>query len=427
MSDQSIHRRHRRRLAQMVRRLDPATKPERRLSAELAAQLDDLRRDAELEPETAVEVVLHMLEVLPPAFIHLDDKLGLLLRSLEQAPALLVDLMNDDADDPVSLIDRKDVFARLFKAWTEDETGYLHALDETLLASIVTGQDEDILIEMGRDHLRGVPLVFPSPPGDKLDLDRSILQSDRYRVERLLGELHHRRDRSEYSVIVARSHYRATGDALDYVRFLARAHLVDEAVEVARRVLRRSNAPRRAALKGLYEEIVLRRDGLRRRRNEALGAFLSEPSVRSFVEFRESIDSDDIEAALREALARLEKTGDEHLDLCFRLYLEEGMLLEADALVVTRPIDPHLLAAAADEFIDMEPLKASGWLVIAAHRLTSRARVSAYRQAAEWLNRVRLASQALGQDHAFERTLHAFKERYSRRSALLRVLGEAGL
>lgn len=411
----------------MLRRIEPASQPERRLSAELHAQLEELRRDAELEPETAVAVLLHMFEVLPPAFLHLDDKLGLLLRALEQAPVLLVDLMTEDADDPVSLIDRHEVFRRLFQAWTEDETGYLHSLDDCLLASLVTPADEDFLIELGRDHLRGVPLVFPSPRGDKLDLDRSILQADRYRVERLLGEIHHRRGRSEYSVIVARSHYRATGDALDYVRFLARANLVDEAIEVARRVLRRPDAPRRAALKSLYEEIVLRRDGRRRRRSQARGAFLADPSLRLFVDFRETVAAEDWESEARSLLAALEKAGDRHLDLCFRLYLEEGMVLEADALVVTRPIDPHLLAAAADELIDHEPLKASGWLVVAAHHLTRRAKVSAYRQAAEWLNTVRLASRALGQDRAFERTLDAFKERYRRRSALLRVLGEAGL
>ncbi|MCA9320004.1 MAG: hypothetical protein KDB53_04680, partial [Planctomycetes bacterium] len=285
----------------------------------------------------------------------------------------------------------------------------------------------DLLIVICNEHLRDTPLVFPAAKGQKLDLDRAILQADRNRVERLLGEIYAGRKRFEYSVIVARSHYRATGDACDLVRFLSRAGRDDEALDMARRVLRRPDAPRHAQLRVLYENLVSSRQAARQSVLELRRALLQEPSVARFCDFRDQVAPEHWDAERRELLAELREGGIE-ADRLFELYLACGDILEADGLVVTQAISPRLLAEAADQVIEEHPQEAAGWLIVAAHRLMkSAAKRSYYQTAAGWLSTVRRVSAATGQDEAFGRALASFRDRYRRRTALMTVLEEHGL
>ncbi len=425
MSAPETFRTFKRNIGQILRRLR-SKQPERRLVSDLTALSRQLRSASELEPEVVVDVVLYLIETLPPKLMDLDDRLGGIERGFHQVCAVAVDLLTESADDPVSLIDRFDVFERLFCVWVGDDTGFLSELDEVLLSCVTSPLDEELLTRICVEQLRHMPLVFPAPLGQKIDLDRSILQADRHRVDRLLGEVLYMRGVAEYSVLVASAYCRATGDAVEYVQALVRAGLDQEATEVARRALRNPKAPRQNRVRELYEGIVRRQEGRQEHLAQAQKQFLRAPSVCALEEAVELVAEENREDLTRKLIGELEKS-DVHLDLAFQLYLEEGMIFEADALVVTRPIDPYLLAQAADLLIDSDTLKAAGWLVVAAHHLMKKARLPQYRLAAEWLGTVQSASEAIGQTAAFQRTLDAFKDRYRRRTALLRVLGEAGL
>ncbi len=425
MSGPNTFRTFKRNIGQILRRLR-SQQPERRLVSDLSALVHQLRRAAELEPDVVVDVVLYLIETLPPQLMELDDRLGAIERGFQQVCAVAVDLMIDDVDDPVGIIDRYDVIERIFCAWVADDTGFLSNLDDVLLNSLTEKEDEDTLVRICVEHLRHIPLVFPAPAGQKLELERSILQSDRHRVERLLGEVLYDRGVAEYSVLVAAAHHRCTNDVIDYIRFLLRAGLEAEAAEVARRALRNPATLRLGKVRELYDGIISRQEGRQQRLEQNQEKFLRAPSEENLENVLALVDEEDRESHVRDIVGQLEKN-ENFLDLAFQLYLHEGLTLEADALVVTRPLDPYILAQAADLLIDTDTLKAAGWLVVAAHHLMKKARLPQYRLAAEWLETVRTVSEAIGQSAAFRRTLDAFKDRYRRRTALLRILDEAGL
>ncbi|MFT7620321.1 MAG: hypothetical protein ACI97A_003978 [Planctomycetota bacterium] len=425
MSGPTTFRTFKRTIGQILRRLR-VERPERRLVSDLNALVHQLRRAAELEPDVVVDAILYVIETLPPELMELDDRLGAIERGFHQVCTIAVDLMIDDVDDPVGLIDRFDVLERLFCAWVADDTGFLSTLDDVLLNSLTARDDEDTMIRICVDHLRHMPLVFPAPSGQKMEIDRTILQADRHLVERLLGEVLHVRGVPEYSILVAAAHHRCTNDPIDYIKFLMRAGLEQEASEVARRALRNPATVREARVRELYDSIIERQEGRQQRLDLARQTFLRIPSEETLESVLAFVSDEEQESEARSIIGQLEQD-DCYLNLAFQLYLHEGLMLEADALVVTRPLDPYLLAQAADLLLDSDTLKAAGWLVVAAHHLMKKARIAQYRLAADWLGTVRTVSEAIGQSAAFQRTLEAFKDRYRRRTSLLRILDEAGL
>lgn len=428
MSQSATYHSFKRRLNRIEQRLNagPQLAPGQ-LSADVMEILTDLRRASDDEPEIAVELALSLLETLPRIFLELDDRLGLLARALDHVPDLLVELLHDDVGNPGSVLDRPDVFERIFDLWVGDDSGYLAGLDDGLMNAVTTPEDAELLIAICRQHLVHLPLVFPAVGGNKLDLERSILQADRHRVERLLGEILSNGGNHEFAVLVARGHRRATGDSVDYVRALDRAGLEDEAIDAARRTLRNPAAPRRADVREIYDSIVSRREGHRRLTDECIAEFVDCPCEGTFEALKEVVPPSRWSDVRDQVLGTLEK-GREHPDLAFELYLQEGMITEADGVVVTQPVDPHLLADCADSILDMHTEQAAGWLIVAAYHLMKRApRVAHYRQAARWLETVKRASLAVGQTESFDRALERFKDRYRRRPALLRILDERGL
>ncbi len=425
MSATKVFRAHKRSIGQMLRRLK-GERPESRLVSDLRQLEFDLRRDSDMEPEAVCEVIVYLIETIPPHLMELDDPLGHVTGCLDQIYEVLVNNMVELLEDSADTLDRHDIMERLFCSWVGDDTGFLSHLDDVLLAMMTVERDEAVMMSICQEHLRHMPLVFPAAPGEKLELERSILQSDRHRVERLLGEILHRRGIPDYAVMVAASCYRNTGDAVDYLKVLMRAGLEQEAREVARRVLHNPRAVRAGKVREIYEELIRNQEGRRKELQAARDAFLKNPSEASLRSVLRLVPEDQGEDEVRRIVGELEKSGQD-LDIAFQLYLSEGLLLEADALVVTKPLDPYVLAQAADLLLDVDTLKAAGWLVVAAHHLMKKARLPQYRLAAEWLATVRTVSEAIGQGAAFERTLDAFKDRYRRRTALLRILGEAGL
>ena len=427
MTESATYRGFKRRIGQLLRRLRsaPGLQPAA-IGTEVVALLDELRHAAESEPEIVLEIGLSMLEILPQDFHLLDDKVGLLGRALDQVPQMIVDILHDERGDPRSVIDRGEILERLFCLWVGDETGYLRGLDESLAECVTDREDADRLIGICRDHLRHLPLVFPAAAGEKLDLDRVILQSDRHRVERLLGEIFSSRGRHEYAVIVARGHFRTTRDALDLVRALERAGQTDEAVEVARRALRRPDVPRHAELRAAYDELLEIRDGTRRSAAAREREFLDSPSLERFLALKEAAAGPDWPRIADKVLGLLQGERREPA-LVFQLYLGEGRITDADGLVVTQPIDALILAEAAHAFLESHPSLAGGWLLVAAHRILEGARREHYETAAEWLGTVRRLAEVCDQRESFDRALEGFRSAYRRRPALLRTLERYGL
>ena len=427
MAQSSTYRRFRRRIGQITRRVrqGPQLQP-RQLSVEVMEILGDLRRAASSEPEIAIELALSLLETLPEIFTSLDDRLGLLGAALDNVPVLVVDLMHDDMVRPTSAIDRGEVFERLFELWVGDDSGYLDGLGEAILGIITGGADEECVAAIAKRCLRDMPLVFPAAGNETLDVRRSILLDDRYRIDHLLGELQARHDRHDLAITVAEQRMRFTGDAVDYVRALSRAAREDEAIEVCRRALRNPASPRPAAIRAIFEEIVNRREGTARVRGQACDDFLAAPTFEGFQALQRSIPVPSWDRIRDDVLTTLEKS-EEATDLCFMLYIDQEMVVEADGLAVNRKVDANVLAKGALEVIDVHPSRAAGWLLIAARRLIAKSRVPGYEQATEWLQMVRRAADVTGQQDAFERTMRELRVDYRRRRALIAIFDRQGL
>ena len=427
MSDSSTYRGFKRRIGQMARRVQsgPGIKASQ-LSSEVMDLLRDLRRSAEREREVAVELALSLLETLPQLFLYLDDRLGLLERALDEVPRLLSDLMLDDNNEDLPVIDRPEVLERLFCLWVGDDSGYLKCLNECLLECASSREDEECLLVICDEHLRHTPLVFPAVGGQKMDIDRSILQADRHRVEFLLGEVYARRGVCEYSVIVARSHYRVTGDACDLINMLVRAGREDDAVDIASRVLRRPEVPRRSELERIYEGLLAKRKSDVEDKDASRDHFLANPSLEAFEEL-EAITEEKDWPVLRDSILDIMQGEGMDLEFVLQQRILSGNISEADGLVVTQPINAKVLAGLSLDLLDEHPEKAAGWLIIAAHRHVRTARRTNYEKAASWLATVKLVSDQIGQSESFQRAMAMFRDTYARRSALLKVLDDQAL
>ncbi|MEZ6197900.1 MAG: hypothetical protein R3F20_19595 [Planctomycetota bacterium] len=396
----------------------------RSVSAETQSLVGALRRGGAEAATERVAAALLLLEELPGRFHEIDDRYGLLVGPLEQlfrcASELAEDLAGEDAHD-----ERDEFLERLFGLWTEDETGFLAGLGEALMDCVVDERATERVERLCHHFLRDAPVVFPAAPGRKLDLHRSILEADRYRVERIQGELLARRGRHEYAITVAAAHRRRTGDAVDLLRVLVRAGRHGEALEAGRRALRDPSTPRRGEVDRLYRQLLERSDSSAILARE-LDEFVREPTWDRWTRLREFLPESSRAESIRAALGEAEKAG-RNPTLVFELYLVEGYILEADGLATTHPIDAHTLATAAESVMDRHPDRAAGWLLMAAHRLVKRPHATHYEVAADWLDSVRDAAEATGQSEAFGRAIGAFRDLYRRRPALLRALDARGL
>ncbi len=428
MASSSTYRRFKRRIGQLIRRVEAGVLPSAsQISSDLSELLRDLQRSTPDEPEVAVETALYLLETMPRVFLYLDDRMGHLVRALEQVPGFLADVLKREAKNPLSVLDRAEVMERVFCLWVGDDSGYLKHLGETLLESVVTREDEDAVIRICTEHLRHIPLVFPVAHGEKLDLDRAILQADRHRVEHLLGQIYASRNKPDYAVIVGRSHFRNTGDAVDLIEALIASGERSEARELARRVLRRPDAVRKEEVREIYEAM-----GEEPRTSEldagilaAIDAFVDEPTWEVFQSLLDAVDGC-WEVIREEVLARLRADGG-HPEILLRIYLDEGDILEADGLVTTQTMDPRFLAESAYEIMESHPANAAGWLFIAAHGMAKVARRSNYLKAVEYLETVRDLSDLAHDEESFAEAMIAFRELYGRRRLLMQLLDESGL
>jgi uncharacterized Zn finger protein len=110
--------------------------------------------------------------------------------------------------------------------------------------------------------------------------------------------------------------------------------------------------------------------------------------------------------------------------LVFQIYVEEGMVLEADGLAAHQPVRGVVLAECAELIVDEHPDCAAGWLLMAAYSAAARTCRAGYTDAVRLLMRVRELSIATGQSAGFSRALEAFRDHNTRRKLLLAFLDE---
>ncbi len=393
------------------------------LSDELHELLGELGVSASKDPEFAVELALSLLEQLPSVFLEIDDKEGLLGEALDRVPTLLVELLNQDFGRADSALDRPDVLERIFNLWMDDESGYLKQLDRTLLCSIMAVSDETAVLGICQRYLRDLPLVFPALSGEKLDIERQILRVNRYAVDKLVGEIHIGHGRSDHLILTTGQWMRETGDAVDHIDALELAGLWEDALSVARGVLRDSNAPRREAVRMAYERIASHhsKDALELKQLER--RFLADPDWKTWSAVLDVVPTD-LRADYVDDLLNILESHGEHNDFCFQLYVEEGMILEADGLAAHQPIRASVLSDCAELLSEEHPDCAAGWFLMAAYSAASRACRASYVEATRFLTRVRDLSAATNQSGGFLRALKAFREHNKRRRLLLKLLDE---
>ena len=419
----------RKRVARMVQRAEAQpTRGALLLQEDVGELLADLKRLARAEPAVVLEVLLFLMERLSEVIGELDDGPGFAAGFVPEIMDRVRSLMLHDAKAGDGRVDHASSVERMLRLWIDDAEGWYQELDGLLLEVSVTAAGEYALRSRISQHIGDLPLCFPPPRGASDDLARALLLAERHRSERLLGELLARSRQYEYSVIVARDHYRRTGDALDFAVSLHRSGRSDEAITVARKALASPRSFQRQRLQELLNEMLEGSviDQARETRKELERLFVEDPSRKSFAALKKAVMSDQWERVRQRVLGHLQKH-QKAPTLVFDLYLEEGDVIEADGLVVVQAVEPDRLVEGAMGVALDHPAMAAGWLLIAAHHRMARRTTSVYPRVVRDLAMVRDLAGSARERTQFERSLARFRARYARRKKFLALLDAAGM
>lgn len=419
----------RKRVARMVQRAE--AQPGRGallLRGDVGELLADLKRLARAEPAVVLEVLLFLMERLSEVIGELDDGPGFAAGLVPDITERLKAVMVHDATTGENRVDHAAAVERLLRLWIDDGEGWYQDLDTLLIEVSVAPAAVFALRSALLAHISALPLVFPPPRGAEDDVGRALLLAERHRSERLMGELLARGDQTEYAIIVARDHYRRTGDALDLARSLHRAGRNEEAIIVCRKALASPRAFQRQRIQELLDEMLegAVTDQARETRKELERIFIADPSAKSFAALKKSVSPDQWTRVRRRVLGHLQKH-QKAPTLVFQLYVDEGEITEADGLVVVQPVDADVLADGAERIASEHASKAAGWLLFAAHHRMKRKQSAAYTQVLRDLARVRELAESEGQLAAFHKALTKFRARYASRRAFLKRLDALGL
>jgi len=417
----------RKRVARMVQRAE--AQPGRGaflLRGDVGELLVDLKRLARAEPAVVLEVLLFLMERLSEVIGELDDGPGFAAGLVPEIIQRVESVVLHDAKTGQHRVDHAAGVERLLRLWIDDGEGWYQDLDALLLAVSVTPGGEHALRTALLAHISALPLVFPPPRGASDDVGRALLLAERHRSERLMGELLARSEQTEYAIIVARDHYRRTGDALDLARSLHRAGRSDEAIVVCRKAQASPRSLQRQSIQELLDEMLegAVTDQGRETRKELERIFIAQPSRKTFAALKKSVSPDQWARVRHRVLGHLQKH-QKAPTLVFELYLEEDEVIEADGLVVVQPVEPDVLVAGAERVADEHPSKAAGWILFAAHHRMANRGASTYEQVVGHLMRVRELADQSGQRPAFDKALAKFRSRYARRRAFIKRLDDA--
>ena len=420
---------YRKRVARILRRA--RSRPERGnliIGSEFAPLLKDLRQLSGVQPQVALEVLFGLLEQVGRLALTLSDPEGLLADQIRDLVQLLGRVCSKEFKMAPPRVDVIESMRRLYDLWLDDQEGIYPDLDACLLLAAESPAAASELMRHLRRHIRSLPLVFPGGLGAREDVSRMIAVAERHRAERLMGELLARGGCHEYAVIVARDHFRRSGDALDLVTVLRRADRGKEAIAVCRKALASPRAYHRQRLQEHLEELLEVTGEARDRetRKTLESEFLANPCRKSFDALRKVVQEEQWPQVRKRVLKHLHKH-QKAPTMLFSLYVEEGELLEADGLAVTQPVDAAELCRGAELIAEERPDMAAGWLLTAAHRRAAMRRSSIYPQVVKDLLRVAELAAVEGQEASFASALKRFRARFARKTKLMELMDQAGL
>ena len=421
---------YRRRISKMVRRVE--RDPSRAtvlLREEFPRLLAELKRLGPAEPALVLGALLHLLGHLPGLATEMEDEGhsfdGLAAIMLARVSALLRKDLASGAEE----VDCDSALSRLFQLWNSDASGVLHEAEGIILDAVDAGASSKGLTAILRELLDGLPLVFPATPGAPADLRRTLLLAERHRLERLYGELLARSGYLEYSIVVARDHDRATGDAIDLVLALRRAGHLAEALGVARKAVASPRSFQKRRLRELIEEMLSEPGEIsndRETRKTLEEEFLCLPQVATFLALKAATQPDQWPRLRGRVFGHLEKH-QKSPSILFRLFLDEKMIQRADSLVRNHPVDPDALVEGARRIAAEEAEKASGWLILAAFARAGEAKPRLYPRTVRDLEEALQIAKRFDQGEAFKLAIAKFRRRFHRRRALMALLDNADL
>jgi hypothetical protein len=390
-------------------------------------RLAELRQLAKSDVLAAFEGAIDLLRDLVRAAAVHDRELMALRRDVPReagaALTFLGGLLGEDARRKAHELDRESAWFTLFEIWLEDDAGLLRDFEGRVARIASLESDRRLLVRLATEALADLPVVFPA--GDSgLDARRAVLAASRSRLESLIAALLAADGRHAYGLAVGENLRRRTGDSAILVEALLRSSDSDAAVAAAERALTDPREARSERIHALLGEAIERRSSGRALRIHLETAFLRHPTRASFAAVKRAVPAEQWPRVRTRLLGHLQKHQREPT-LTFQLYWDEGLVLDADGLVVTQPVDPDVLARAANALATSDPTVAAGWLLVAAYRLADSHPRSRWPDVVSHLLAVReLASRGAG---GFDRVMRTFRFRHEHAPELLSLVARAGL
>lgn len=332
---------------------------------------DLARRDTLGAFEGALDLLGELVLAAAACETESDPRTSALAPPAAAARSLVARLLRDDARRREHEIDRESAWYVLFDTWLDDEGGLLDGFGGYLVQNATLPSDRRILRRLAADELASLPLVFPLGAAD--DLRRVVLTAARTRLE---------------------------------------------ALGVALRLRDDDGTPDRDKNQG--------ESSARSQRRALETEFLRDPTEGAFLALKAVVPHEQWGAVRERLLGHLQKH-QKAPSLVFKLYWDEGLVIDADGLVVTQAVDPDVLAGAAMELKDRQPIVAAGWLLVSACRLADSFPRSRWPDVVRHLVLVRDLSRERDGEDEFHRVLRSFRFRHAESPELLSRLAEVGL
>ncbi|HYC76692.1 MAG TPA: hypothetical protein VEI02_03590 [Planctomycetota bacterium] len=302
--------------------------------------------------------------------------------------------------------------------WTDDEE---RALEAAAVAA------PGVFLQAAFELRDEIPVPFTPPDGAAGDARRVDLAARRRRLDRLAGEALAADGRPEYAADVALARWRREGDAVDAVYALHRAGRTREAQALARRALASPTAVRLDVVRLLADRLFAGGAAGRRASPRAAEVdFLAAPGAGRFAALKAATPADQWSAVRDRVLGHLQRTQREP-SLVFTLYLDEGLIADADGMAATQRVSSEALTAGAERVVDARPQLAAGWLLVAAMRAADAPQPVRREGAVPLLLRARDLAAEVGRAEDFRRALAILRSRHAGRPAFLRALKRHGL
>ncbi|MSR74201.1 MAG: hypothetical protein EXS14_01855 [Planctomycetes bacterium] len=294
----------------------------------LCLLVDELRRLARSEPVAVMDVAIESVRLLQRQFDALHDPIG---RAAGLFPKLsgILELVLSGAVD----LDRPKALRSIFELWVDDPAG--HCADWDLLLLRVTHSDVErrLIAELLRQRLAELPLVLPPIAGAPDELRRTLLLAERHRLNRLMGEVLAVDGSFALAVLVAKEHWRRTGDVLDLLRTMQRAGMYEEALAVARRALHSVRTWQRERVVAIHDELVALEPttGGRAQCRSRERALFAHPTLAAFEALRRCVAPEHW-PRMRQRVLRILTRQAKALELVFQIHSEAGEFEQAAAL-----------------------------------------------------------------------------------------------